>query len=77
MKLTKKHIGKLFHVAGGDGSWAYQLVDVCKGWLLFYSFNGTYFKERTGEHSDWLFFTPTKPWKKQWIEYGWMTARDK
>lgn len=42
MKLTKKHIGKLFDCAGGDGSWAYQLIDIKGKELLFYSLGGDF-----------------------------------
>jgi len=80
MKLTRKHIGKLFDVRGGDGSWVYQLVDVKKGWLLFYSFHageGAYFKERVGEYHDWRPFRPLKDWPENWRNFGWTTARDK
>ena len=76
MKLTKKHIGQLFDV-GGDGSWVYQLVDIKKGWLLFYDFNGRYVKERVGSYSDWRKFIPQNPWPKDWQRYGWTIARDK
>lgn len=77
MKLTRKHIGQLFNVAGADGSWVYQLADVKKGWLLFYDFRGSYYKERTGEHHDWQPFTPEKWWSNGQLAYGWRTAKDK
>lgn len=76
MKLGRKHIGQLFDLGSSDGSWVYQLVDVKKGWLLFYTFGG-YFKERVGEHNDWQPFKPLKPWPKNWLESGWLTAKDK
>ncbi len=76
MKLTKKHIGGLFHIQGSDGSWVYQLVAVKRGWLLFYSFGGQYYKEKVGA-TDWAQFEPTNPWPKDRVEYGWTIARDK
>ena len=76
MKLGRKHIGQLFDTHG-DGSWVYQLVAVSKGWLLLYSFDGNYYKERAGAHYDWRPFRPTKPWPKQWLAYGWTCAREK
>lgn len=79
MKLTKKHIGGLFACRGSDGSWVYQLVDVKKDWLLFYSFSShiSYYKERKGAYSDWMPFESLKPWPKRWLERGWSEAREK
>lgn len=76
MKLSHKHIGGLFHVQGSDGSWVYQLVDVWRGWLLFYGFDGKYVKEKVGQHNDWERFVPTKPWPRKWIALGWQTAKE-
>lgn len=76
MKLTHKHVGQLFHVQDSDGSWVYQLVDVWRGWLLFYDFHGTYVKEKIGKHSDWERFVPTKPWPRRWKAWGWQSAKE-
>lgn len=70
MKLLKKHIGQLFDVAGGDGSWVYQLVAVNKTHLLFYAFGGKYWKEKKGR-TDWRRFRPMKSWRLNWVERGW------
>jgi hypothetical protein len=80
MKLQRKHIGQLFGLRSSDGSWVYQLVDVKKGWLLFYTFHAgehSYYKERVNSHSDWIRFEPVNPWPKNWKEYGWLSAKDK
>jgi hypothetical protein len=69
MKLTKKHIGRLFD-NNADGSWIYQLVDIKRGRLLFYSFDGSYIVE-TNKFADWKFFVPRKPWPQTWIKLGW------
>jgi len=74
MKLAKKHIGKLFDVDGGDGSWCYLLLDINKkGELLFYSMDSKY-EIHTNKYSDWRSFNPQK-FKKAWIELGWQTGR--
>lgn len=75
MRLAKKHIGKLFDVKGSDGSWAYQLVDVWRTWLLFYDLSGNYVKEKNG-HTDWRYFKPRKPWPIKWRVKGWETAKE-
>lgn len=75
MKLTKKHIGQLFHVRGSDGSWVFQLVDVWRNWVLFYDFHGTYVKEKN-THDDWQPFKPRKPWPIKWRVLGWETAKE-
>lgn len=74
MKLNKKHIGKLFNL-GSDGSWVYQLVAVNKTHLLFYEFDGHYYKEEKGKHTDWVYFKPRKTWPKHLLKFGWMTAK--
>lgn len=75
MYLTKKHIGKLVHTAGSDGSWVYQVIDIRDGWALFYSFDNRYWKENIKLHDDWRIFKP-QPWSKGWIERGWETAKE-
>jgi len=57
MKLTKKHIGQLFDVQGGDGSWVYQLIDIKKKEILFYSMSGEYWAF-PNIHHDWRPFKP-------------------
>lgn len=52
MKLSKKHIGQVFDVRGGDGSWHYILLDKKKDDLLFYTSNGKYTID-TNKYSDW------------------------
>ena len=75
MKLTKKHLGQLFDNKGADGSWAYQLVDIKKGELLFYVFgsHGRY-EVDSNDFGDWLHFKPQiRP--KRWDIGAWETAR--
>lgn len=72
MKLTRKHIGRLFDAEGADGSWCYQLVDVKGGELLFYKFDGSYEIE-SNTFNDWQPFKPRKAWK--WKKTGWTTGR--
>lgn len=74
MKLTKKHIGQLFDVEGGDGSWCYQLIDVKGKDLLFYAFNGRHEIDST-KYTDWRPFVPRYHHNKTWIGYGWKNAR--
>ena len=76
MKLNRKHIGGLFHIDSSDGSWVYQLVDVKDGWLLFYEFDGDYYKEKAGA-DDWVRFKPHSPWPENQLRYGWLSAKDK
>ncbi len=66
MKLTKKHIGKLFDVDGSDGSWCYLLVDVKGKELLCYGMNGTY-AICTNKYADWRPFKPQKFKRLFWI----------
>jgi hypothetical protein len=75
MKLTKKHIGGLYNTKESDGSWVYQLVDVQDGWLLFYTFNGKFWKERVGAHKDWQRFA-RPPWLRKDKQEGWEEAED-
>lgn len=75
MILTKKHINGLFDVPGSDGSWAYQLIDVRDGELLFYVLgSNARFEIESGKHHDWRRF---KPQLKRWnsAEEGWKTGR--
>lgn len=74
MRLARKHIGGLFDIAVGDGSWCYQLVDVRNKKLLFYTMSGTY-KIESNRHLDWRYFKPRKTWPKSWIERGWEEGR--
>jgi len=73
MKLTQKHIGQLVD-NGSDGSWVYQLVDIKKGRLLFYAFDGTYVID-TNKFQDWRLFKPLKQFPKTWIQQGWEIPR--
>ncbi len=74
MRLSKKHIGRLFDVQGGDGGWAYQLLDIKKGQPLFRAFDGRYWVERTPQN-DWRPFKPQLP-SKAHIRLAWMSARE-
>lgn len=74
MKLTRKHIGQLFDVHGSDGSWCYELIDVKKGELLFYTMSGRHEIE-PATYTDWRPFVPQYHLNKRWVEYGWETAR--
>lgn len=76
MKLTKKHIGRLFDCRGGDGSWVYQLIDVRKGELLFYSLSaGSWEIDSQKQHQDWRQFVPRLTFDKPQIENGWKIGR--
>jgi hypothetical protein len=59
MKLTKKHIGQLFDCRGGDGSWAYQLIDINTKTkeVLFYAMDGEYWAFKN-TYTDWRPFEP-------------------
>jgi len=75
MKLTKKHIGQLFDNRGSDGSWAYILVDVKGGDLLFIVAGDTRrFEIDTNRYGDWRPFKPVLPTKAV-IKEAWLTAR--
>jgi hypothetical protein len=74
MKLTRKHIGKLIHVSGSDGSWAYQLLDIKNGEVLFYDLGGKFEIAPQNKYDDWAFFKPATDYK-EWIEYGWKSGR--
>lgn len=76
MRLTRKHIGQLFDVDGGDGSWCHQLVAIKKNTLLFYSFDGKYVTDSI-KTADWRLFKPAHPFDKRWIEYGWAQTTPK
>lgn len=75
MELAKKHIGGLYDCRGSDGSWAYQLIDVKKGELLFYVFGslGRY-EIDSAKTNDWRPFKP-QPRDPVWDLGGWETAR--
>ncbi len=74
MKLTRKHIGKLFD-NDADGSWVYQLIDIKGKELLFYSFTQADYEIDTNKYADWKPFKPRNPWPKEWIKYGWNVGR--
>ena len=75
MKLTKKHIGRLFDVSGSDGSWCYLLLDIKKGELLFYGMDGKY-EIHSNKYYDWRpFLSGQLTNKKRHIELGWQTGR--
>lgn len=73
MKLNKKHIGQLFDVRGGDGSWCYELIGVKKGELLFYAFNGKHVIDGS-INNDWRPFVPQYHCNKRWVKHGWVVA---
>lgn len=76
MKLTKKHIGGLFEIDGSDGSWVYQLIDVKKDELLFYTFGqGRPHEIESASTNDWRPFTPAYHLNKRWVKIGWETGR--
>lgn len=68
MKLTRKNIGQLFDCRGGDGSWAYQLIDIKGKELLFYSIGGDFWAFKK-TYTDWRpfksqeFYTRDEAWK--------------
>ena len=71
MRLTKKNIGQLFDVDGGDGSWCYQLIAVKGKNLLFYTFNNQHQYDIGSNHfNDWRPFEPQE-FSQQNIAYGW------
>lgn len=75
MKLSKKHIGKLFDNHGADGSWAYQLVDIRAGWLLFNVVGDSLrYEAEPNTYADWRVFKPQQPMKGE-IEEAWASAR--
>lgn len=76
MRLTKKHIGQLFDIDHGDGSWLYQLMDVKDGKLLFYSFSATGYEiEPQNKYDDWRPFNPQTWWSKAHVKMGWNIAK--
>lgn len=74
MRLTKQHIGGLYTIRGADPDWVYQLIDVRSRWLLFCTFDGYFYKERTGRE-DWVPFKPMKKWPDLKLEYAWSIAK--
>ena len=77
MKLTKKHIGKLFDCRRSDGSWAYQLLDIKDGKLLFYVF-GSFpprYEIDQQSYTDWRLFKP-QPRDPRWDQDAWSLARE-
>lgn len=76
MKLTKKDIGGLFEIDNSDGSWVYQLIDVKKGELLFYTFSNQHPHEiEPASYKDWRPFVPAYHLNKRWVKLGWETGR--
>jgi len=76
MKLTKKHIGQLFDVEGSDGSWYYQLIDVKKDELLFYSLDHRHpYEIESRSHTDWRVFGSAQAFNKRQIKLGWAIGR--
>lgn len=75
MRLTRKHIGQIFDVRGGDGSWVYQLMDVRKGELLFYGFAADRYEIDDAKYNDWQPFEPQKWWSKTHKKMGWQIGR--
>lgn len=76
MRLTKKHIGGLFDIEESDGSWCYQLIDVKKNELLFYTFSNDHPLEiEPSSYKDWQPFIPAYHLNKRWIKEGWKTGR--
>lgn len=73
MKLRRKHIGGIFDVRGGDGSWAYVFVAMKGKQKLFYNLHGEYWVDDRDD-DDWRRFK-TKL-NERHIEYGWKSARD-
>ena len=53
MKLLKKHIGLVFDVEGGDGSWWFRLLAIKKRRLLFQDSQGKYWIESQDRFHDW------------------------
>lgn len=76
MKLTSKHVGGLFDVPGSDGSWAYQLIDIKKGKLLFYVFgsNPSRYESESIRNNDWQIFKPQVR-NPRWDTGAWEQAR--
>ena len=76
MKLSRKHIGGLYDNSGSDGSWAYQLIDVKKGELLFSVFGSTEnrYEIDTNHYADWRRFKPQRR-NKNWDTGAWEAAR--
>lgn len=72
MKLNKKHIGKLFDVSGGDGSWWYMLLDIKRGKLLFLDNSGRFWIEESKR--DWRLFRGPDLDPDQ-VKEGWKKAR--
>ncbi len=75
MKLTKRHINQLFTNDLSDGSWIYQLVDIKKEKLLFYSFAETTFVQETNKFADWRFFKPVNIINTYWGKRGWEDSK--
>ena len=75
MKLTKKHIGQLFDLKGGDDSWCYQLIAVKGNSLLFYTFSTpNSYDISSNKFADWRPFEPQE-FSRQNIAYGWKVGR--
>lgn len=70
MKLTKKDIGGLFDVNGGDGSYILRLCGIKKGVLLFYSYGSDYYCIDSAKASDYRRYNPEQ-WEDEWTKRGW------
>ncbi len=75
MKLTKKHIGKIFNNIFAYKSWIYQLVDIKREKLLFYSFNSNTFMQSTNKSDSWRYFKPVDIIKVPWGKHGWEISK--
>lgn len=77
MKLTKRHIGRLFDIEGADGSWAYMLADVNRWGYLFYAVgDGRWWKEKKGQ-KDWREINVNDDaWALSKTELGWEIASE-
>ena len=75
MKLIKKHIGQLFDVDGGDGSWWYRLIDVKRGRLLFQDNSDNYWIEKQSKYHDWR--PLDNKVHKKLVEEGWKKGRQR
>lgn len=73
MRLTKKHINQLFTVGDPDGSWAYHLVDVKNGKLLFYDVGSGDFLIESQFTDDWIPYQPLIGWTS--ISKAWKRAK--
>lgn len=57
MRLTKKCIGKFFSVTGNPMDDVMLLLDIHKGYILYYDFGGKVWKQ-TNRFDDWNHVKP-------------------